>query len=182
MAGYKGYSMSNNAVAAYEDGEKPMSKWTKADILKQMKEDGVPKHKIEEISKMDAATMKNTFLQRSSWHHTSSHYNKTDFYTVDTSRAEDYDMKGYSKPKPKAKAEKKEDVGYRVNATYLEWSGTRNHPKATEVDADGVIKGNWFYPDRSGGMKKSTTARGFTINREYQKQTKRRSLRSFFRR
>lgn len=32
MAGYNGFSMSNNAVAAYEDGEKPLSKWTKADI------------------------------------------------------------------------------------------------------------------------------------------------------
>lgn len=29
MAGYSGYSMSNNAVDAYESGEKPRSKWTK---------------------------------------------------------------------------------------------------------------------------------------------------------
>lgn len=29
MAGYNGYSMSNNAVAAYENGEKPLSKWKK---------------------------------------------------------------------------------------------------------------------------------------------------------
>lgn len=33
MAGYSGYSMSNNAVDAYESGEKPRSKWTKAAIL-----------------------------------------------------------------------------------------------------------------------------------------------------
>ena len=26
MAGYSGWSMSNNAVTAYEDGEKPLSK------------------------------------------------------------------------------------------------------------------------------------------------------------
>lgn len=31
--GYSGYSMSNNAVAAYEDGEKPLSKWSKSDII-----------------------------------------------------------------------------------------------------------------------------------------------------
>ena len=30
MTGYKNdYSMSNNAAAAYENGEKPLSKWTK---------------------------------------------------------------------------------------------------------------------------------------------------------
>jgi len=33
MAGYKGYSMSNNAVDAYNNGEKPKSKWTKEEIV-----------------------------------------------------------------------------------------------------------------------------------------------------
>lgn len=36
MAGYNGYSMSNNAVAAYQDGEKPLSKWTKKEILNRI--------------------------------------------------------------------------------------------------------------------------------------------------
>lgn len=29
MAGYHNYSMSNNAVDAYQDGLMPISKWTK---------------------------------------------------------------------------------------------------------------------------------------------------------
>lgn len=33
MAGYHNYSMSNNAVAAYENGEMPLSKWSKKAIL-----------------------------------------------------------------------------------------------------------------------------------------------------
>ena len=33
MAGYNGWSMSNNAVQAYEDGEKPLSKWTKKTLV-----------------------------------------------------------------------------------------------------------------------------------------------------
>ncbi len=33
MAGYYKYSMSNNAVKAYKQGEKPLSKWTKTEIL-----------------------------------------------------------------------------------------------------------------------------------------------------
>lgn len=33
MAGYQGYSMSNNAVQAYKQGEKPRSKWTKAEVV-----------------------------------------------------------------------------------------------------------------------------------------------------
>ena len=30
-SGYNGYSMSNRAVEAYYNGEKPLSKWTKAE-------------------------------------------------------------------------------------------------------------------------------------------------------
>lgn len=38
MAGYKGWSMSNNAVAAYENGEMPISKWSKKEIIKRIEE------------------------------------------------------------------------------------------------------------------------------------------------
>ena len=38
MAGYCGYSMSNNAVDAYNDGEKPLSKWTKRAIIEAIEE------------------------------------------------------------------------------------------------------------------------------------------------
>lgn len=33
MAGYCGYSMSNNAVSAYRCGEMPLSKWLKSDLI-----------------------------------------------------------------------------------------------------------------------------------------------------
>ena len=33
IAGYHNFSMSNNAVAAYNNDEMPRSKWTKAEIL-----------------------------------------------------------------------------------------------------------------------------------------------------
>lgn len=35
MAGYHGFSMSNNAVEAYKNGEMPLSKWTKKAILEE---------------------------------------------------------------------------------------------------------------------------------------------------
>ena len=41
MAGYNGWSMSNNAVMAYKDGEKPLSKWTKKDILDAIEKQAV---------------------------------------------------------------------------------------------------------------------------------------------
>ncbi|MDO5835630.1 MAG: hypothetical protein Q4P17_03905 [Methanobacterium sp.] len=85
MAGYKGYSMSNNAVTAYESGEKPFSKWTKSDIIETLISDlkGSSKTEIESaLKKRTSSELKNQFLKKSSWHHTSKMYNRTDFYDV----------------------------------------------------------------------------------------------------
>ena len=37
-SGYHGFSMSNRAIEAYNNGEKPFSKWTKQDILDVIEE------------------------------------------------------------------------------------------------------------------------------------------------
>ena len=88
MAGYKGFSMSNNAVAAYESGEKPLSKWTKTDILDAI-ENAVREEELtlncsmNSLRKVSAKILKKVCLNKTSWHHTSSRYNKTDFYSLD---------------------------------------------------------------------------------------------------
>lgn len=160
MAGYRGYSMSNNAYDAYMDGERPMSKWTKTDIIAVLRREGVSPIQIEVIKKIPAATLKEIGLKRSSWHHTSSHYNRTDFYVVDVAYLEKIRPGMFDeKPKKKSSEPKQE----RWIAEFLVWSGTRKHPHAEEVTSEGILKGNWFYlPD---GTKKSTTARGFRLIR-----------------
>ena len=82
-AGYYGYSMSNNAVEAYENGEKPLSKWTKSDILTELEENGVSPDIISLAKSLKLSDLKEIFLYKSSWHHTSKMYNRTDFYAVD---------------------------------------------------------------------------------------------------
>lgn len=47
----------------------------------------------------------------------------------------------------------------RWECKFLEWSGTRNHPKATEITEVGTIRGGWFY--RDNGEKKKVSANGF---------------------
>ncbi len=56
--GYKGYSMSLRAVEAYENG-----------LVTASKIKGIPTSLIEE------------FCYPEEWHHTSSHFNKTNFYS-----------------------------------------------------------------------------------------------------
>ena len=163
MAGYSGWSMSNNAVAAYEDGEKPLSKWTKTDIFDAMSEQEIElKCSMENLRKLPAKILKEVCLTRSSWHHTSSHYNKTDFYSLDINYIEkltnekietlltEYIANKRTEDKPSEE---------KWRCAFLEWSGSKKHPVATEVIEEGIVKGNWFY--RKNGTKKKTTANGF---------------------
>lgn len=110
MAGYNGYSMSNRAVQAYADGEQPISKWTKAEML----------HAISEIrqdidfSKLTKAELQKKLLFKSSWHHTSMHYNETDFYSIDVEAVENMtneaikEIISFRKPRVKKTNEEKE--------------------------------------------------------------------------
>lgn len=53
MAGYNGWSMSHNAVTAYAGGEKPLSKWTKTNILNEIKKQEVDlKCSMEKLQKL----------------------------------------------------------------------------------------------------------------------------------
>lgn len=80
MAGYYGYSMSNNAVQAYADGEKPLSKWTKKEILQRVAE-VYGNELAEAVTSWTVKSLKRVFLEKTSWHHTSKFYNQTDFYS-----------------------------------------------------------------------------------------------------
>lgn len=162
MAGYNGWSMSNNAINAYKNGEKPLSKWKKSDIFEAIEESEIElKCSIEKLKKLPVKTLKNICLIKSSWHHTSSHYNKTDFYTIDEYNLENLTNEKLDELIAKNKADKKQDktTEEKWKCAFLEWSGTRKHPKATEIIEEGIVKGDWFY--RKNGTKKKTTANGF---------------------
>ena len=166
MAGYNGYSMSNNAVAAYENGEKPLSKWTKKEIINQIeqREEIELNCSLEMLKKLSLKSLKENCLWCSSWHHTSNYFNETNFYDLDEEKiAELTDEKInaiLSEEKAAKKAAKKTDEKEeKWLCSFLEWSGTKKHPKAKEFTEEGTVKGNWFI--RKGGTKKKTTANGF---------------------
>lgn len=81
-AGYYKYSMSNNAVDAYANGEMPLSKWTKTAILRELQDLEVSQDIIKIAKTLPLTDLKAIFLYKSSWHHTSKMYNRTDFYSV----------------------------------------------------------------------------------------------------
>ena len=74
-------SMSNRAVAAYEEGEAPLSKWTKAAFTEAFSEYNSPEV-ADILSAIPVSILKDIALVRSSWHHTGIFYNPTDFYSL----------------------------------------------------------------------------------------------------
>ena len=172
-SGYHGFSMSNRAIEAYNNGEKPFSKWTKQDIL-----DVIEEYKQEsddptihlfytvfyELAKVRAGVLKAHLLHKSSWHHTSKFCNCTEFYSIDFDLIDSLDLKTV-KEWQLEKTKKEIEQVKKYECIYLEWTGTRKHPKANEVKAKGIIKGNWFYPDNEN-FKKSINANGFKILKE----------------
>lgn len=128
------YSMSVNAYNAYQSGEMPLSKWKKRDILKEV--DRIlsdarditleeKQYRIGVLSKLSLAELKE-FLTRSSWHHTSSRYNITDFYSVDeeviVGEREEFDD-FVDKMDADVKVKEKSH-GYFAEVKYVVWSGT----------------------------------------------------------
>lgn len=84
-SGYSGWSMSKNAVAAYDSGEKPKSKWTKKTMLAAIA-DYCEEYDLAldlDVSKLTKAELFERFFEWSSWHHTGKFCNVTDFYQLD---------------------------------------------------------------------------------------------------
>lgn len=86
-SGYVGWSMSQRAYQAYEDGEMPLSKWNKKLIIEAIQqkvedEELVIKFDIELFKKLSVKTMKMFYLYNSSWHHTGKYCRVTEFYSL----------------------------------------------------------------------------------------------------
>ena len=171
MAGYCGYSKSNNAVQAERNNKFPKSKWTKELILKVLSEEVEENdEKFQFLANKPAAFLKDFLLVSYEWHHTSSYYNCTEYYEVRdlyswtlSEIQEQFEIYQAAKRAEKQeKAARKEETSI-YECEFLVWSGTRKHPKAETIRETGEIKGNWFY---SSYGKKLITANGFKILRE----------------
>lgn len=134
--GYDGHSMSNRARAAYEGGEKPLSKWTKTDILAEVKK--IDSNKAELLKGASLYELKANLLKQTSWHHTSKMFNKTNFYSLDADYVEKMDSEDIARL-IEGKARKTDpSKTYKGSITYLDWGGTQKHPKAVEKTLNDV--------------------------------------------
>ena len=164
MAGYNGYSKSNNAVSAEHENKFPAT--TLAKLLK-VKQEAIKQ-----------------YLNPCEWHHTSSYYNETNYYDgdifikiINNKDLEDYTteeikeakillnvMKNFKPVKPV-----KNELSYKANIEYIEWSGTRKHPKANVIKHENidVVERGCFYFFKIGNseIKKKIGGNGTFVNK-----------------
>ncbi len=165
--GYVGYSMSVNMAEAQANGELPASK--AASAL------GVSTQAIKEV------------LSPSAWHHASSYYNRVNVYDINPYLAlkegkpipEDYEddadeiMANWEAMKNMPKPDKSVEQFY-GDAKWLEWGGTRSHPKATEHKYENIKiekKGSFytFYLPDGTTVRKKTDSNGTYVVSEEEK-------------
>lgn len=172
-SGYDGYRMSKRAVEAYEAGQMPMSNWTKDDIIKKVSEYEVFTEEV--LKRYSKSVLAEYFLKRTSWHHTGTYCNETDFYSINddtaingTPEVLDEIKKNLAEKRQKEKKQVLETKKAKVS--YLEWSGTRAHPKAIAIDAYAIIINNWAYLE--DGSKKKVNSKYFLVYETYTRAPK----------
>lgn len=138
--GYVNFSKSEGAVAAERRG-----KWPATIIAKKL---GVRVAAIRDL------------VEPCEWHHTSKMYNRTYYYDLGECKELLDELKNW-KP-PAAETEIIEDT----TIYYLEWSGSRRHPRAEEIRITGCRverKDNWCSITTPNGQKirKNVNTRGF---------------------
>ncbi len=95
------------------------------------------------------------------WHHTSKYFNCTDYYSEEDALEIINDLRAWKSPS------KDVTVYENCNGSYLEWGGTRSHPKAYEIKFGPVKatkKGDWFILELvNGKIRKNKNTKGFHL-------------------
>lgn len=174
--GYIEHSMSVRAYNAYEDGEKPLSKWTKKAVIDNVKKYASENNlhiNLDKLNKISKKILFKKFLCYCGWHHTSKFFNETEFYGIDEDFVEELtdekidNLLILTKQEKQKKQEDVKPVFYKVK--YTKWV-PNNFGKKVPVDVIdfGEIKGNWFYT--SEGTKKNIHSNGFEKIQEITKR------------
>lgn len=122
--GYDGQKMSRNAERAYDNGEKPLSKWSKDDIIYEIRK-SYGKEAGEKAKGLTAEELRGFFLTDAGWHHTGKYFNQTAFYAFNDGLSKDRVMALHHEAKPKAPKKKVEDKWAVVE--YDTWEGKFRH-------------------------------------------------------
>ena len=154
MAGYHNFSKSNNAVIAERNGLYP-----KTQAIKEIaKKYGFSQKKVK--AWIDAGG-----YTPSEWHHSSKFYNEIQYYNTELDEDALEDLTDFE---PASSDPKKSEESGIYLIQWIEWEGTRRHPKAVKHEYEGraVIKGDWISFDNK---KKKISGKHITIEKKGEK-------------
>ena len=125
--GYIGQSMSVRAQEAYDNGEMPLSKWGKKQILDELYAMGYSEDKLLLLNKLTKKELSDLFLTYSSYHHMGKYANSINFYSVAFEKEltqEEVDKIIASRPprKPREKKVKEPNLYITALVEYTNWS------------------------------------------------------------
>ena len=113
-------------------------------------------------------------IEPSEWHHTSKYYNETNFYSIEEAEENINRILAAKRLRLyfKKKTKKVSLETYRAKISWLEWSGTKRHPKATEyndVVMATFLPNDWVRITIDDGktFRKRLTTTGFRITKLY---------------
>lgn len=155
-SGYIGSSMSVRAHDCYNDGIMPKSKWTKRDFIDNIDAiDFINDQDKNTLKTLSLTEMKRALLRYDSWHHTSSKFNKTDFYKFDLDYIEDHkndiinlvvSIKETTKRIKEERKQEKQKINIEIAyIKFFELSKNGRYYNRTDYKGVYAIKGDWFY-------------------------------------
>lgn len=124
QAGYQGLKRSTRAKEAYEAGERPATKWTKAALLEGIAE-AFGEDVAEKSRKLSKLELVNIFLDSSSWHHVGAYATPVWFYRIADDRTAEEASRLVDELIKQKKAAKKEEQ----KAVFLKLVVERNTSK-----------------------------------------------------
>lgn len=133
--GYIGTRMSERAMEAHNSGERPYSQWTKNDLIDELSyylNDEICK----KAKKLTLSELRGELLYCSSWHHTGTYYNRTEFYSINEENAENLTVEKIDEiiknrtRKTGQKRVKEKPLYVTAKIQYTEWEGRfRNYQR-----------------------------------------------------
>ena len=117
--GYIGQRMSERAAEAYDSGERPLSQWSKADILDEIAA-AYGTVAESDARKVSAKDLRQRFLKCAGWHHTGKFYSRTYFYSFDGEKPVE-DLAEALAPSVKEKAKAEPEVRRWALVSYEQW-------------------------------------------------------------
>lgn len=161
--GYIGYSMSERAAAAYDEGARPLTKITN---------DWLRENGINATQTVVRDLIKVGQIYTTEWHHTGSKYNRTEFFRPEAIRevVNNLSPEEISAARSKAaqlrKQERAEVVHEHCWVEWLQWTkGSRQPWERFESGARVVVKGKFATVTLKSGQtfRKKLDANGFSF-------------------